>query len=247
MPKRITHHVLLAICELEIPVKVVGEPRRSVRYYLGKRGGILRLPQFLFTEQLNQELEKYKAWLKFHFNTRGHLIEHFRGKVYRDGDALTVGQRKYHLKIQETCNKNHFGTLEGNTITLFLNKNDSFANRSSAVKHLLSRLVASDFYPWVIDRVAMLNKLYFNQCYNKVTLRYNLSNWGSCSAKRNINLSTCLLFAPLDVIDYVIIHELAHLIEMNHSPRFWALVESVMPDYKDKVSWLKNNWASCNF
>jgi predicted metal-dependent hydrolase len=67
--------------------------------------------------------------------------------------------------------------------------------------------------------------MYFQKPIKSVNLKYNLSNWGSCSTKGNINLSTRLLFAPDDVIDYVIIHELAHLLEMNHSPHFWAIVK----------------------
>jgi len=57
------------------------------------------------------------------------------------------------------------------------------------------------------------------------------TRWGSCSAKRNINFSWRLALAEDDVIDYVVVHELAHLIEMNHSPRFWAIVAGIMPDY----------------
>jgi predicted metal-dependent hydrolase len=56
-----------------------------------------------------------------------------------------------------------------------------------------------------------------------------------------------LLFAPAEVIDYIIIHELAHLVEMNHSDRFWALVAAAMPDYVEKERWLKVNDHHCQF
>jgi len=58
------------------------------------------------------------------------------------------------------------------------------------------------------------------------------SRWGSCSAKKSINYSWRLIMADDEVIDYVIVHELAHIIELNHSKRFWAVVESILPDYK---------------
>ena len=65
------------------------------------------------------------------------------------------------------------------------------------------------------------------------------TRWGSCSAKKNINFSWRLIMADDDVIDYVIVHELAHLAELNHSAKFWAIVESVFPDYKERKTRLK--------
>jgi predicted metal-dependent hydrolase len=65
------------------------------------------------------------------------------------------------------------------------------------------------------------------------------SRWGSCSAKKNINFSWMLIMADDGVIDYIVVHELAHLIELNHSPRFWKIVESVLPDYKKRQKRLK--------
>ena len=58
------------------------------------------------------------------------------------------------------------------------------------------------------------------------------TRWGSCSARKCINYSWRLIMADDDVIDYVVVHELAHIIEMNHSKRFWTIVESILPDYK---------------
>ena len=60
------------------------------------------------------------------------------------------------------------------------------------------------------------------------------TRWGSCSAKKNINYAWRLIMAEDDVIDYVVVHELAHLKELNHSPRFWSIVERVLPDYRDR-------------
>lgn len=75
--------------------------------------------------------------------------------------------------------------------------------------------------------------------YSKITVNKAKTRWGSCSAKGNINFTYRLLFAPEEVIDYVIVHELAHLKEMNHSQRFWDIVKDTMPDYKDRRGWLR--------
>ena len=72
------------------------------------------------------------------------------------------------------------------------------------------------------------------------------TRWGSCSAKKNINYSWRLIMADDEAIDYVIVHELAHLTEMNHSKRFWSIVESAMPDYRERRKKLKElqHWLS---
>lgn len=79
---------------------------------------------------------------------------------------------------------------------------------------------------------------------NKVTIKNQKTLWGSCSSKGNLNFNCLLMLCPEDVRDYIVVHELCHRKEMNHSPRFWALVEQVLPDYKERRKWLKENGNS---
>lgn len=69
--------------------------------------------------------------------------------------------------------------------------------------------------------------------FNSVRIKNNRRVWGSCSSKRNLNFHYKLLFLPPALTDYVIVHELCHLKEMNHSARFWALVANILPNYKE--------------
>jgi len=101
--------------------------------------------------------------------------------------------------------------------------------------------------PKLQEKIYELNEKHFNRKINKIFFKHNKSNWGSCSNARNINISTRLLFAPDEVLEYVCIHELAHLIEQNHSDRFWTLVETAMPNYVEKEKWLKENRDFCRF
>jgi predicted metal-dependent hydrolase len=73
----------------------------------------------------------------------------------------------------------------------------------------------------------------------RIFLREQRSRWGSCSARGNLSLNWRLIQAPPEVLDYVVVHELAHLREFNHSKRFWALVAAHCPDYKRWMLWLK--------
>ena len=77
--------------------------------------------------------------------------------------------------------------------------------------------------------------------YGRITIRTQRTRWGSCSSAGNLNFNCLLMLCPDDVIDYVVVHELCHRREMNHSPRFWALVASVLPDYRTPRKWLKDH------
>ena len=75
----------------------------------------------------------------------------------------------------------------------------------------------------------------------RVTIRNQRTRWGSCSAKGNLNFNCLLMLCPENVRDYVVVHELCHRLEMNHSPRFWADVEAVLPDYREPKRWLREH------
>ena len=77
--------------------------------------------------------------------------------------------------------------------------------------------------------------------YGRITIRNQRSRWGSCSSQGNLNFNCLLMLAPPEVLDYVVVHELCHRREMNHSPRFWALVEQVLPDWRQRRQWLKTH------
>ncbi len=75
--------------------------------------------------------------------------------------------------------------------------------------------------------------------YGRITIRNQKTRWGSCSSKGNLNFNCLLMLTPAEIIDYVVVHELCHRKEMNHSGAFWNEVEKVLPDYREAVRWLK--------
>lgn len=77
--------------------------------------------------------------------------------------------------------------------------------------------------------------------FHHITIRDQKTRWGSCSAKGTLSFNWRLMLAPPAVLDYVVVHELCHLTHMDHSPAFWALVESVCPDYRIHRKWLKDH------
>lgn len=90
------------------------------------------------------------------------------------------------------------------------------------------------------NRVAHYHKV-TGGSYTSITVRDQKTRWGSCSSRGTLSFNYRLIFAPPEVLDYVVVHELCHLTHMNHSKDFWNMVGSVMPEYKTYKSWLREH------
>jgi predicted metal-dependent hydrolase len=82
-----------------------------------------------------------------------------------------------------------------------------------------------------------------NLKFSDIKIMNNKTRWGSCSSNGILKFNWRLIFAPKDVIQYLVVHEIAHIVHMNHSKKFWDLVEKIYPEYKGPKTWLKNNGA----
>jgi predicted metal-dependent hydrolase len=96
----------------------------------------------------------------------------------------------------------------------------------------------------VMRRIPELNRGYGFKV-GRIAIRNQKSRWGSCSARGNLNFNYRLALIPTHLADYVIVHELCHIAEMNHGPKFWALVAKTMPDYAKLRQELKGTRLSC--
>lgn len=77
--------------------------------------------------------------------------------------------------------------------------------------------------------------------YNKLVIKNTKTRWGSCSGKGNLNFNYNLIKMPKEILEYVVIHEVCHLKHLNHSKKYWDLVESLCPEYKERIRWVKQN------
>lgn len=238
----------ITLASQSIPVKIIRERRTSFRAATGKEGFILRLPKSLPKSEEKRAWDWFETWAKELHRSKPEFLQRFVSKSYADGDTVQVGARLYTLGITLSDRASHAAKLLPNRyIQMDLVAAVSEEERNKAAATLLSRLIGQDFLPEFSRRVLELNQLHFRKTIKNIRFKNTSSRWGSCSNTGNLNFSTRLLFAPQAVIDYVIIHELAHLVELNHSDRFWALVEQAMPDYVAQEKWLKKNGAGLGF
>lgn len=107
---------------------------------------------------------------------------------------------------------------------------------STVTKHYLTHKETSRAL--IVERLAYYNQHYRLE-WGRVAIRNQRRCWGSCSSLKNLNFNYKILFLPPPLQDYIVVHELCHLKEMNHGPQFWQLVAEQIPDYKQRVIELK--------
>ena len=118
--------------------------------------------------------------------------------------------------------------------------NHAFLLPGTAAEEVVYRAQAADIFA----RKAAYYAARMGVTFNKITIRDQKTRWGSCSSNGNLNFNWRLVLAPVPVLDYVVIHELAHRREMNHSSRFWEIVGEMMPDYQIHKRWLRDHGGS---
>ena len=235
--------------EYHIPVRIITERgRNNVRAAVATQALIIRLPAAMPPEERERQLGEMLTWARRTLSEKPAAFARFR-RVERAG-AYTFRARdeEFHLTIVPHELRHHRikATAPG-LLEAHVNVTDPRLASGKLLPKLLAKHFGALHLPRVARRVHELNDLHFRRPINNVRLSDTYTRWGSCSTKGNINLATRLVLAPDEVLDAVIIHELAHLVEANHSPRFWAEVARALPDYKVYDEWLKTNGKELMF
>lgn len=233
----------------KVPLRIIEERRNGARVALGGTHVILRVPKVpFFGSGVDKHVEWAKNWLRQLKAQKPHVLDKYlQLKKYYDGDIFVIGQQNFLLDISKVERESGYIKLQSEGVLKLELPNNIGYDEQKLIKSLLIKFGQKYFLPEIIKKVKYYNDTYFQMPINSVRLKYNKSNWGSCSTGKNLNFSVRLFFAPDDVIDYVVIHELAHLIEMNHSDKFWKIVSNVMPTYVEKEKTLKLNSAKYDF
>lgn len=191
--------------------------KKEIEYYLvKKRDWILNhLPQMVALEE-KKNIRKYEAGEKFLFRGVEYLLE-----IRRDVSYTTPVVKLLPGKLH----------ISGKQLT------------SDEIQNALKEWYVKQAVQIVQRRVGFYAPL-LNVVPNKISLRDTKSRWGSCSSRGNIMINWRVIMAPPEILDYVVVHELCHLKEMNHSRKFWKLVETIIPDWKGCREWLRSNGIS---
>jgi predicted metal-dependent hydrolase len=233
----------------KIPFKIIEERRNGARVALASQHVILRVPKaFLIKTDVKKHLDWAINWIKNLQISQPNVLDKYKQlKLYSDGDVFIMGRHSFTISILlEDRETGKIKLINDQILQLSIPTKGDY-NQQKLIKNLLIKFSQRYFQSLISERVNYYNDLYFQKPINSVKLKYNKSNWGSCSTSKNLNFSVRLFFAPDAVIDYVVIHELAHLIEMNHSDRFWQIVKKIMPNYQKAEKDLKVNGGKYDF
>ena len=159
---------------------------------------------------------------------------------YRTGEQILIYGEQNTLFTQYLANQSFSVVHQPPTLIVHSPLFTSHAERIDATREVIiewMREIAKETIPPRVAEIAEEHQF----TYNRVTIKNLKSRWGSCSVKHNLNFNLRLVMMPPWVSDYIIIHELCHLCEMNHSKRFWKLVEQYCPNYRNAIQWLKDH------
>lgn len=197
------------------------------------RSVVVRAPAGTSPEKIRQVVESKKQWLfeKTRHPQKYNDLPHPPGKELVNGESVLYLGRHYRIELVN----------EGDEI--------QFAQKFLIPKKLTGQKRAA-FQAWYKTRAAekILERVpgharSLGVSYNQAKIMDSQYQWGSCTPKDNLNFNWRLIKAPMFVIDYVIVHELAHLLEPNHTPRFWTIIRAQIADTDKAKAWLKENGA----
>lgn len=234
---------------LSVPLRIIAERgRRATIASVRQRAVYIRLPQRLKGTERAARIQEMVDWIRKTARDKPLVFAHLAAPPLAEGYTFELGDRQHTITVERHDLAHHkILTTGANELVVRL----STCGPAQEVTRVIPKLLAKHFAAQELERVARrvheLNAEHFQKRIRRVRLSDTYTRWGSCSTRGNINLATRLLLAPPEVLDAVIIHELAHLVEANHSPRFWAEVARVLPDYAVYDDWLRLHGNALRF
>ncbi|NIR04324.1 MAG: DUF45 domain-containing protein [Candidatus Aminicenantes bacterium] len=218
---------------MQIEYQVKYSNRKTITITVERdRSIIVRAPRGAGPEEINKIVESKKFWLYEKLKTAKKYTTEQPLKEFVSGETVLYMGKKYRLEIEKSTEESI--RFAGKFIIAAVS-----SERASEVFKNWYKKQAAGKIPSRVKRYARNLGVRYNQVFVS-DMKYR---WGSCTPKDNLNFNWRLIKAPMFVIDYVIVHELAHFLESNHTPRFWTIVEIQVPKFRKAKDWLKENGA----
>ena len=211
--------------------QIIRTKRKSIALIVEPDGRlVVRAPIRISDGDIKHLVKQKERWIRDKQKQVKDKSSQSKPKVYMEGEEFLYLGKSYQLKIVADLNP-----------ALVLSRKFYLSRRAlPKAESVFTEWYREQARAVISERV----KLYAARhgfTYRKIRITSARTRWGSCSSMGNLNFTWRLVMAPPEVIDYVVVHELAHLRVNNHSKEFWKQVEGIMPDYRQRLKWLKEN------
>jgi len=201
---------------------------------------VLVAPRYALDFQIKSFLKRQEDWIE-----KGWIKVLKKAALrpkhkYEDGDTYFYFGEALVLKLIPSLSWKPKVRVNKNQLEISIHKAISKIEGKKAIKKAIQEFYKAKASEVIHDRLEFFNE-YYGLKFNRVSFRNQKTRWGSCSSQKNLNFNWRLIMAPIEIIDYVVVHELCHLKYMNHSAAFWKTVSETIPNYKERKKWLKEN------
>lgn len=220
----------------QLSYQVVRSSRKTMAIQIKKDGTIVvRVPNRALPGVVEQFVMDHRRWIEKHYEAVSERLLQKQEFQWEDGaELLLYGEpMKLRITVRPDITRSA-ASWKDNHLEITVCRQDGQVIEAAVkawyrvmAKRVISQRTAAYAEIMKVD-------------YNRISIREQSTRWGSCSAKGNLNFNWKLLLMPPRVLDYVVVHELAHRWEMNHSKRFWAVVGQAMPDYIEQRKRLRD-------
>lgn len=212
--------------------KIIRSHRKTIALQMTDNATlIVKAPFNVSDEIIMKIITKNKSWIEKKKREIEARDPKHSEKEFVSGEGFLYLGRYYKLEIVNTQEE-----------PLKLKNNRFYLSKTALpeAKEIFIQWYKKEAYEKISERVEWYAKI-TGYKYNKINITDAKKRWGSCSPNGNLNFSWRIIMAPLRVIDYVVVHELAHTVEKSHGKEFWTKVKIIMPDYEFYQNWLKEN------
>jgi len=226
----------------KIDYHVIYKKRKSLGIYIDVYGNIeLRVPRETSDEQISQMIEAKWNWIISKQKEMKEKTKGFKEKEYVEGEVFLYLGKSYPIKIQEVqFIKNESVVLLEEELVISIKEYDNNKDKEERIKKLLKKFYYQRCKALVNERIT-----YYQPNFRVKPRGFKIANnkktWGTCNSMRELTFNWKLAMAPIEVLDYVVVHEMCHMVHLNHDRSFWRLVGKYIPDYEDRQLWLRHS------
>ncbi|MEM3827050.1 MAG: YgjP-like metallopeptidase domain-containing protein [Candidatus Micrarchaeaceae archaeon] len=205
------------------------------------KGGtvIIEVPESWDRDYADASALKMRGRIERALSKNPDAFERERMPEFTDGQVVNAMGESFTVRIERTDRiRNASARLDNGMIAIRIPEGIGQEKEKDTVSRLILRVLSKALYYKFCARVELINSSEFKTGINAIRLKGITSRWGSCSLQNSLNFSSLLLLFPEEIIDSVIVHELAHTKVRRHSEKFWNIVYAAMPDYKARRKWL---------